>query len=110
MPFKSFNPHSFTQPAILANAPASPGVYGISSAREWIFIGEAADIRDCLLMHLKEPDSMLMSRHPTGFVFEMCHPALRNNRQDQLVLEYEPICNRRFDHRHRFGKESGVLR
>lgn len=108
MPFKSFNAHSFTQSAIVTHAPASPGVYGITSAKEWIFIGEADDIRNSLLEHLKNSGSLLLARHPTGFVFEQCHAALRMARQDQLVMEYEPICNRHSDHQQRNVKEGGA--
>ena len=39
----------FTATSILKNAPASSGVYALSNAREWIFIGEASDIRARLL-------------------------------------------------------------
>lgn len=97
MPFKSFVAHAFTPVAIRAHAPRSPGVYGISSAKEWIYIGEADDIQNMLMPHLSDGNSLLMARHPTGFVFEMCHPAMRAARQDRLVMEYEPICNRSWD-------------
>ena len=110
MPFKSFNAHSFTQSAIVMHAPAGPGVYGITSAKEWIFIGEADDIRNSLLEHLKDNGSLLLARHPTGFVFELCHAALRMSRQDQLVMEYEPICNRHWDPMQRSAKEGGARR
>lgn len=66
----------------------------MSNAREWIYIGESDDIQAALLSHLQETDSALMKKQPTGFVFEVCDPAGRPARQDRLVFEYEPACNR----------------
>jgi hypothetical protein len=71
------------------------GVYGISNAREWIYIGETENIQGTLLGHLQDFDTSIMKRQPTGFVFEVCDGTRRPTRQDRLVLEYEPICNRR---------------
>ena len=95
MPFKRIIPHPFLPAAIRTYAPALSGVYGISSALEWIYIGEADDIRDALLRHLQDPASSLMKRHPTGFVFEVCEQAARLARRDRLVQEYGPCCNHR---------------
>jgi hypothetical protein len=69
------------------------GVYGISNAREWIYIGESDNIQGSLLTHLQELRTALMKREPTGFVFEVCDPASRSSRQDRLVVEYGPACN-----------------
>jgi hypothetical protein len=76
-------------------APAVPGLYGISSAREWIYIGESENIQAALLAHLCATGEPLMKRQPTGFVFEVCARAARPGRQDRLILEYEPFLNRR---------------
>jgi hypothetical protein len=94
MPFDQFIPRSLNALSIQKNAPASSGIYGVSSAREWIYIGETDNIQASLLGHLVERDTPLMKRRPTGFVFEICHPAGRAARQDRLVFEYEPVCNR----------------
>ena len=75
-------------------APPTSGIYGISNAREWIYIGETDNIQGTLLTHLREPDTSPMKRQPTGFVFEICERERRPTRQDRLVLEYEPTCNR----------------
>ena len=75
------------------HAPALSGVYGISSALEWIFIGETDNIQETLLGHLRASDTSLLERHPTGFVFEVCDRATRPARQGRLVLEYMPACN-----------------
>ena len=94
MPFEQVTPRSFTSAGVQNFAPAASGVYGISNAREWIYIGETDNIQAALLEHLQNPHTSLMSRQPTGFVFEICVEARRPARQDRLVLEYEPACNR----------------
>src|ERR1700675_1842355 len=94
MPFDQLMPRPFTSGAIQMYAPNVSGVYGISNAREWIYIGETDNIQGALLHHLRDPGASLMKRQPTGFVFEICDEARRSARQDRLVLEYEPVCNR----------------
>jgi len=94
MPFNQFTPRKFTTEAIHTYAPVASGVYGLSNAREWIYIGETHDIQSALLTHLKSLRTPLMKREPTGFVFEVCGEAQRSSRQDRLVIEYEPACNR----------------
>lgn len=94
MPFEQLVPRSFTPNAVRMYAPIASGAYGISSAREWIYIGVTDDIQGALLAHLKEPESPVMKREPSGFVFEVCTEARRPDRQDCLVLEYQPVCNR----------------
>ena len=71
-----------------------PGVYGLSNAREWVFVGVTDDIRATLLDHLQESDTTLKSRAPTGFTFEICHPSQRAARLSRLVTELSPVCNR----------------
>jgi len=94
MTFNQVIPRNFTPVAIQTYAPVTSGVYGISNAREWIYIGETDNIQSSLLTHLQDLDASLMERRPTGFVFEVCDQARRSARQDRLVLEYEPACNR----------------
>jgi hypothetical protein len=95
MPFEQFTPRSFTPVSVRTNAPAASGIYGISNAREWIFIGETDNIQASLLHELQRGGSALLKRFPTGFVFELCSAADRRTGQDRLILEYEPVCNRR---------------
>ena len=93
MPFNQFTPRNFTTDAIHTYAPATSGVYGISNAREWIYIGETDNIQSSLLSHLHALGATVMQREPTGFVFEVCDQARRASRQDRLVVEYGPACN-----------------
>jgi hypothetical protein len=94
MPFNQFIPRNFTSDAVQMYAPVTSGVYGISNAREWIYIGESNNIQSSLMSHLQDPQASIRKREPTGFVFEVCDEAHRAARQDRLVLEYEPSCNR----------------
>ncbi len=93
MPFDQHFPRSFTAASVREHAPAASGVYGISNALEWIYIGETDNIQESLLGHLRESYSWLQGKQPTGFVFEACDRARRLARQVRLVLEYEPIRN-----------------
>lgn len=94
MPFLQITPRPFTPEGVHTYAPQEPGVYGISNAREWIYIGLTPNIQKALLDCIQEPGSTLMKKQPLGFVFEVCDPVRGVTRQDRLVLEYEPACNR----------------
>src|SRR5260370_37740 len=95
MPFANRGGYSFSSISIRKNAPASSGVYGLSNGREWIFVGVTDNIQGALLGHLQETSTLLKTRTPTGFSFELCSPADGLTRQNRLVLEMEPVCNRR---------------
>lgn len=95
MPFDQPFPRPLTEPSVREYAPALSGVYGISNAAEWIYIGESGNIQAALLDHLRECNTTLLKKQPAGFVFEVCDRETRPQRQDRLVLEYEPACNRR---------------
>jgi len=92
MPFEHLIPRPFTSGAVRTYAPTSSGVYGISNAREWIYIGAADSIQRALIAHLNALDSPLMKRKPTGFVFEVCDRTRWRSRQDHLIREYTPVC------------------
>jgi len=94
MPFEQLIPRQFTSGGVQAYAPVASGVYGISNAQEWIYIGETDNIQGALLAHLQDVRASLMQRQPTGFVYEVCELARRPGRQDRLVIEYNPTCNR----------------
>ena len=95
MPFERSVAHAFRVGSILAHAPSVSGVYGISNAREWIFIGQSDNIQRQLLDHLQEDGTFLKGRLPTGFVYEMCDDGVRAGRVDRLVQEYGPAANER---------------
>jgi hypothetical protein len=94
MSFEHHGARAFTATSVRKNAPSLSGVYGLSSAREWIFIGETDDLREQLLEHLVETNTLLSARIPTGFTFEICARDGRRARQSTLVRELQPVCNR----------------
>jgi hypothetical protein len=93
MPFEQLTPRPLTQGAVRLYAPTAAGVYGISNAREWVYIGESDNIQAALLEHLGDLFTPLLQHTPTGFVFEVCAGARRLDRQGRLVSEYHPACN-----------------
>lgn len=80
--------------SIRAHAPADGGVYGLSNAREWLYIGTAENIQRALWAHLEERDTALMRKAPLGFVYETCAASVREVRCQRLISEYAPVCNR----------------
>jgi hypothetical protein len=94
MPFGNHGNRSFTAVSIGKNAPRISGVYGLADAREWIYVGESADIQAELMRHLQNPGSFLRQHPPSGFTFEPSTASARIERQNQLVSELEPIGNR----------------
>jgi len=94
MAFQNHGNRSFTQISVHKNAPAASGVYGLSDAREWLYIGECADIRAELLNHLKNPTEFLRAHTPLGFTYELSSASDRLNRQKQLVSQLNPAANR----------------
>jgi|ERR1700677_4205809 hypothetical protein len=94
VPFSEMIPHALSPSGVRAYAPFASGVYGISNASEWIYIGQSDNIQAALQEHLQDVDASIMKRHPTGFVFEICDQTHRLARQGRLVVEYAPACNR----------------
>ncbi len=99
MPFQNYLARTFRAAAIQRDAPASSGVYGLSNALEWVYVGETDNIQAKLLEHLNETGTLLKQRLPTGFNFELCSPDSRLARQQQLILELDPACNGRIRRR-----------
>lgn len=93
VPFERTTPHSFSLVSVRNYAPLTSGVYGLSNARQWIYIGETDNIQAALLAHLGEPTIEPMTLAPKGFVYETCDRAHRLSRLDRLIGEYQPICN-----------------
>lgn len=93
MPFEPFYPRKFSVASVSMYAPNQPGVYGLSNSRQWVFIGEADNLRAALLDQLDRGDEAIRRLSPTGFVFEVCHQGVRATRRDRLVTEYSPVCN-----------------
>jgi hypothetical protein len=99
MPFGNHGNRAFTAISVEKNAPSASGVYGLSNAREWIYVGQCDNIKAQLLAHLHETNTFLAEQSPTGFTYELCAHGDRTARQNRLVLELKPVCNRRFGQR-----------
>jgi hypothetical protein len=94
VPFEHHGSRSFTMISINKNAPTASGVYGLSDARQWIYVGETADIQAELLRHFQNPHSFLREHPPSGFTYELSTAGQRIDRQNRLILELEPTGNR----------------
>lgn len=93
MPFENHGSRSFTASSIDRNAPSASGVYGLSNARQWIYVGEATDIHAELRRHLLNQQGEIGRLAPSGFTFELCHASDRAGRRSQLVTELNPAVN-----------------
>lgn len=93
MPFEPFYPRKFSLASVAMHAPNQSGVYGLSNSKQWVFIGEADNIRAALMAQLERGDEAIRRLEPTGFVFEVCPITIRSARRDRLIVEYSPICN-----------------
>ncbi|MBI4894102.1 MAG: hypothetical protein HY821_26020 [Acidobacteria bacterium] len=94
MPFDQLFPRAFTAASVRMYAPALPGVYGISNAREWLQIGSAENLQEELLRILVEGGTSMRGQAPTGFSYETCEVGAREPRRRALELEYAPGRNR----------------
>ena len=94
MPFANHGNRSFTMVSVDKNVPAASGVYGLSNASQWIYVGETANIHAELSKHLQHPNTSLMGHSPSGFTYELSPAENRVHRRNQLVFELEPIGNR----------------
>jgi hypothetical protein len=99
VPFERTLPRSFSTFSVRNYAPVASGVYGLSNASQWLYVGESDNIQAALMAHLSDPDSELMKLAPKGFVVEICDRSKRLLRQDRLVGEYKPVCNERLAER-----------
>jgi hypothetical protein len=85
--------HVFKTGSVERIAPASPGVYGLSNSREWIYIGATDNIKARLQEHLVGTNTLVSARGPTGFFFELCALNECAALQSRLIHEFEPVCN-----------------
>jgi excinuclease UvrABC nuclease subunit len=98
MPFISSD-FTFTEHMILAVASRSSDVYGIKGhGTGWIYVGEAQDIEERLLSHIRgesDQSARILRSSPTHFVFEQVPGEVaRKNRERALIQELSPACNR----------------
>jgi len=89
------NGFHFTNAGILTSAPNKSGVYVIFNPQTWIYVGESGDIQGRLIQHLNGDNQRITRCAPAGFQFELFPAEQRVARQNQLILQLDPVCNRR---------------
>ena len=94
MPFENHGNRPFTATSVDKNAPAASGVYGLSNARQWILVGETANIQAELRKHLQHPNEVLREHIASGYTYELSPAEYRAERQSQLISELGPVGNR----------------
>jgi cell division septation protein DedD len=82
--------HPFEGAVVERIVPAVSGVYGLHTRRQQLFIGEAADLREALLLHRKEAEKLFRGQQPSYFSFEVCETNLRASRAQALIAEFRP--------------------
>ena len=85
----------FNRLSILANAPRASGVYAVLNPQKWIYIGQTGNIQARLFEHFSGDNRCITLAQPTSYQFELCPAQKRFARQDALILQLEPYCNRR---------------
>lgn len=68
------------------------GVYGLRNQIGWVYVGKGA-IRDRLMDHLNGDNACISSLAPTVFTFEVTNDMAE--REKQLILSLNPMCNKR---------------
>jgi len=94
VPFENHGNRPFTATSVDKNAPAASGVYGLSNAREWIYVGATANIQAELRQHLQNPNEVLREHAASGYTYELSPEEYRVDRQSQLISELAPVGNR----------------
>ena len=89
--------YPFIDYRVKANAPSSSGVYILFSTPgftwEVIYVGDADNVRERLLEHLRGDNPCITEKGPTAFISEQVDADHRAARRDELIGEYSPTCN-----------------
>lgn len=89
MPFECRIPHPLTLAGVRMYAPRVAGVFGISSAQEWVLVGQAENIQEALFGMVEKAHAL----GGLGFVYEACTGELQSARAARLTNEYTPLRN-----------------
>ena len=92
MPFNNHAAYRFDLPSVSALPPGRNGVYGLYVTGKWIYVGKG-DIRERLMAHLNGDNPCIKRETPTNFIFEVT--ASMDSREKQLIVEFDPVCNKR---------------
>lgn len=86
---------SFDVVAIETNTPAKSGIYGCLNQNEWVYIGDANDIRGVLLTHA---NTGFGTHSPTHFTYELWPPEVRRAKAWNRIVDHQPACNAQLKH------------
>jgi hypothetical protein len=86
---------SLSRTSVTRHAPEQSGVYGLSVPGKWIYIGHSFNIRKALLEYLSGQMPYVLQWQPRHFTFELLPFKDRVARQKELVVRYQPVCNRK---------------
>jgi hypothetical protein len=88
-------PYSLNRSNVLRNAPDHSGVYGLRRDEQWIYVGQSPNIQRGLLEYLSGHLPYVLQWQPNLFLFEVCPPRERVQRQRDLAQRYQPACNKK---------------
>ena len=95
-PISSFG-RSWNKNSIEAMNLRQQGVYGIYNATFWLYIGQAEDMRERLLEHYNktsDQSACIWKNKPTLFKTMLVSSSSLVVKEQELIKEYNPICNR----------------
>jgi excinuclease UvrABC nuclease subunit len=96
MPFANADGDAYSEDCVAKHCPAASGVYVLYSTGgftwEVIYVGEAENIRDSLLGHLRGDNPCIAQQQPMAFMYELVGTESRAVRRKELISQYDPTC------------------
>jgi predicted GIY-YIG superfamily endonuclease len=86
--------YPFTVFSIRENGSPESGVYALFNGETWIYLGDADNIQQRLLVHLSPDSPHFIAEPATMFSYEKCAPEGRAARLKELIEEFHPLLNR----------------
>jgi hypothetical protein len=93
VPFPEQTSRPFTREGIESIAAGQRGCYGIFKPGTWIYVGKSDDLQRRLLEHLNGDNLCITLHGPTHFVGLVT--ADPDAREKALILELDPVCNKK---------------
>ena len=93
MPFPEQTSRAFTQEGVDWLNLRQIGVYGLFNTDQWVYIGQAVDLRRRLHEHLNGDNACINRYRPSNYVAVLCSRLELDERERTLILECQPACN-----------------
>ena len=93
MAFEGLPAYIFTAQGIREGALEQSGVYAIFTPRQWVFIGDADNVRQALFDLLNIPHECIHSQQPLSFSWEGVSRSDCESRREALIANLQPRCN-----------------